>query len=114
MAGEFPGMAVEVFAAAEWSENPGALAAAKAAIAGADLVVANLLFLEEHTAAIAPAPAARRPDCDATIGLISDKSIVGLTRMGDLDMAKPASAAMQMMKKLRGSGPPSADNGPSS
>ena len=111
LAQDFPGLSMQVFAAAEWSENPAALTECKDAVAQADIVVANLLFLEEHTAAILPALRARRAGCDAMVGLISDRAIVTLTRMGDLDMAKPASAAMQLMKKLRGSGPPTADSG---
>ena len=112
LAAEFPGLELSVFAAAEWGENPAALAACRAAVAQADLVVANLLFLEEHTAAIVTAMAARRDGCDAMIGLISDRSVVTLTRMGDLDMMKPASAMMQLMKKLRGgSGAPRGDSG---
>ena len=45
---DFPGIEVSVHAAAEWAENPAALARAKAAVAEADIVVANLLFIEEH------------------------------------------------------------------
>ena len=111
LAAEVPGLVIEVFAAAEWGERPERLAEARAAIAMADIVIANLLFLEEHTAAIAPAIAERRDQCDAVVGLISDRSIVSLTRMGDLDMMKPASAAMQILKSLRGKAQPSAQSG---
>ncbi len=52
---DFPGLTVEVLAAAEWAENPAALDRAKDAVRHADIVVANLLFLEEHIAAIRPA-----------------------------------------------------------
>ncbi|SDW07778.1 magnesium chelatase subunit H [Roseicitreum antarcticum] len=99
---DFPGLSLSVHAAAEWGETPAALDAAIAAVAHADIVIANLLFLEEHVQAILPALRARRPDCDAMIGVISDREIVTLTRMGDLDMSKPASGMMSMMKKLRG------------
>ena len=103
LARDFPGLSVEIHAAAEWSENPEALVAARAAVARADVIVANLLFLEEHVAAIRPDIEARRDDCDAVIGVIADSDIVKLTRMGDLDMSKPASGAMALLKKLRGS-----------
>ena len=62
---DFPGLQVQVFAAAEWAENPDALVAAKAAIAEGDLIVANLLFLEEHVSVILPDLRARRDSCDA-------------------------------------------------
>ncbi len=98
---DFPGLEISIHAAAEWGENPAALADARAAIAHANIVVANLLFLEEHTAAILPDLIARRPHCDAMINVIADAEIVKLTRMGDLDMSKPASGAMALLKKLR-------------
>ncbi|MEL6840842.1 MAG: magnesium chelatase subunit H [Pseudomonadota bacterium] len=111
LAPDFPGLEVQVLSSAEWGECPDALAAAKAAIAQGDIIIANLLFLEEHIRAILPALQARRDGCDAMIGMIADGEIVKLTRMGDLDMAKPASGAMALLKKLRGSAKPSADSG---
>ncbi len=111
LAQDFPGLSMAVFAAAEWGENPAALSAARAAVAGADIVIANLLFLEEHVAAILPALSARRDGCDAMLGLVADPSIVRLTRMGDLDMTKPASAAMQLLKSLKPKMKPGAQGG---
>ena len=111
ISGEFPGLNVSIHAAAEWAENPEALAAAKAAVSRANMVVANLLFIEEHINAILPDLQARRPACDAMIGMIADAQIVHLTKMGDLDMSKPASGMMMLMKKLRGSAKPAAASG---
>ncbi|MEL6511414.1 MAG: magnesium chelatase subunit H [Pseudomonadota bacterium] len=108
---DFPGLSVSVHAAAEWAENPDALLETKAAVAHADIIVCNLIFLEEHITAILPDLQARRSDCDAMIGVISDPAIVKLTKMGDLDMSQPASGAMKLLKKLRGSAKPSANNG---
>jgi magnesium chelatase subunit H len=98
---DFPGLSVEIFAAAEWGSHPAALAECQAALLGADMVVANLLFLEEHVAPILPDLAAARARCDAFVGLIADGQIVRLTKMGELDMSRPASAAMQLLKKLK-------------
>ncbi len=108
---DFPGLSVSVHAAAEWAENPDALLETKAAVAHADIIVCNLIFLEEHITAILPDLQGRRSDCDAMIGVISDPAIVKLTKMGDLDMSQPASGAMKLLKKLRGSAKPSANNG---
>ena len=110
---DFPGLSLSVHAAAEWGESPDALLAAKQAIETGDIVISNLLFLEEHINAILPSLAARRDHCDAMIGVIADAQIVKLTRMGTLDMAKPASGAMQLIKKLRGTSKPSAESGES-
>ena len=111
LAGEFPGLNVSVHAAAEWAENPAALEEARIAVRHGDIIVANLLFIEEHITAILPELKARRDACDAMIGVISAKEVVQLTRMGDLDMMKPATGPMKLLKKLRGSKEPSANSG---
>lgn len=111
LAADYPGLEVQVFAAAEWGENPEALEAAKQAVAQGDIVIANLLFLEEHIKAIQPAMQARRDQCDAMIGIIADAQIVKLTRMGTLDMGAPSSGALRLLKRLRGSSKPSTETG---
>ena len=111
LADDFPGLDVSIHAAAEWAENPDAHARAVQAVGQGDIIIANLLFLEEHIKAILPAMQARRESCDAMIGMISETQVVRLTRMGDLDMSKPASGAMALLKKLRGSNAPSANSG---
>jgi magnesium chelatase subunit H len=108
---DFPGLNISVHAAAEWAENPVALARAKAAISSANILVANLLFIEEHITAVLPELAAARARVDAFVGIIADSQVVSLTKMGDLDMAKPASGAMALLKKLRGSKAPSGSSG---
>jgi magnesium chelatase subunit H len=108
---DFPGISVEVHAAAEWGTNPAAMAECQMALREADIVIANLLFLEEHVAPILPDLIAARDRADAFVGIIADGQIVKLTKMGDLDMGKPASAAMQLLKSLRGSKQPSSASG---
>jgi magnesium chelatase subunit H len=98
---DFPGLEISIHAAAEWGENPATLLDAQDAVAHANIIVTNLLFLEEHTAAILPALLARRAGCDAMINMIADSDIVKLTKMGDLDMSKPASGLMGLLKRLR-------------
>jgi magnesium chelatase subunit H len=101
LATAFPGLEVNVFAAGEWSENPAALEACRAAIAVADIVVVNLIFLDDQIQAILPDLRARRPQCDAMVCVIADQQIVNLTKMGDVDLSKPASGAMAILKKLK-------------
>jgi magnesium chelatase subunit H len=60
LSGEFPGLKVSVHAAAEWAENPAALEEARSAVRHGDIVIANLLFIEEHITAILPELQARR------------------------------------------------------
>lgn len=111
LAQDFPGIAISVHAAAEWAENPAALARARADVARANIIVANLIFLEEHLTQILPDMQARRDQLDACVGIISDPQVVRLTRMGDLDMSLPASGAMAFLKKLRGTKSPSGSSG---
>ncbi len=111
LAGDFPDLTISVHAAAEWAENPAALDQAKAAVQRGDIILVNLLFLEDHITAILPILQARRGACDAMVGIVSAQDIVRLTKMGDLDMSKPASTAMRLLKKLRGSKQPSARSG---
>ena len=101
LARDFPGLSLSIHASAEWEKDPTALQAAQDDIAKADIVVTGVLFLEDHVKAILPNLAARRDACDAMVGLVSDQEITQLTRMGDLDMSKPASGAMGLLKKLK-------------
>ena len=102
LAADYPGLEIAVHASAEWAVTDGALEAAKAAIADVDIVIANMLFLEEHVQA-------KRDQCDAMAAMIAGGDVVELTRIGDLDTMKPASGAMTLLKKLRGKG--KADSG---
>lgn len=111
LAKDFPGLTITIHAAAEWAENPAALARCKADLQTADIIIANLIFIEEHINAILPDLLAARPRVDAFIGVIADSQIVKLTKMGDLDMSKPASAAMALLKKLKPSAKTSSNSG---
>ena len=102
LAADFPGLEVSIHAAAEWAGNPAALEAARDAIRNADIVMANLLFIDEHLQAVLPDLRAARDRVDAFVGVIADPAIVRMTRMGDLDMARPASGVAKFLKKLRG------------
>ncbi len=111
LAADFPGLTVSVHASAEWAGDPAALAACKYALAEADIVIANLIFIEEHITAILPDLTAARARADAFVGLIADKAIVSLTKMGDLDMSRPASGAMALLKKLKPTAKKSTNSG---
>jgi len=104
LAQDFSGLRLSIHAAAEWGKDSASLDAAKADIATADIVISSVIFLEEQVQAILPALQARRDQCDAMVGIIADQEIVQLTRMGDLDMSRPASGVMGLLKKLKPSG----------
>ncbi|MBT9455487.1 MAG: magnesium chelatase subunit H [Burkholderiaceae bacterium] len=105
-----PGLRLTVHAAAEWGDNPGALARCKADIARGDIIIASMLFLEDHFLPILPDLQARRGQCDAMVCAMSAAEVTKLTRMGKFDMSAPATGAMAFLKRLRGK-PPGKEDG---
>ncbi|MGB0497145.1 MAG: magnesium chelatase subunit H [Rubricella sp.] len=106
-----PNLSITAHASAEWAENPTTLAAAREDVAKANIIVANLLFIDEHIKAILPSIEARRAEADAIVGCVSAQEIVRLTKLGDLDMTQPSTGLVGLLKKLRGSKKPSASSG---
>jgi magnesium chelatase subunit H len=98
----WPGLSIELHSADQFANDKTALAACHEAIARADIVVATMLFLEEHTKLVAPQLAARRPACDAMFCALSAAEIVKQTRFGRLDMANEPGGALGLLKKLKG------------
>ncbi len=99
---DMPGLQLSLHAAAEFAGNEAATARCRADIAQADIVVAGMLFLEDHFLPILDALQARRDHCDAMVCMMSAAEVVKLTRLGQFDMGKPASGPMALLKKLRG------------
>lgn len=101
---EVKNLDVTMHAADEWLGNPAALAACHQAIASADIVIATMLFLEDHISAVLPALAARRDGCDAMVCMLSAGEVVRLTRVGKFDMSAEAMGAIAWLKRMRGKG----------
>ena len=80
-------------AAAEWGNDPAALERCRADIAQGDIVVATMLFMEEHFRRSCPALQARRDDCDAMVCAMSAGEVMRLTRIGRFSMDGPQSGA---------------------
>jgi magnesium chelatase subunit H len=100
---EFPGLSLSLHAASEYAGNEALIARCKKDIAQADIVIAGMLFLEDHFLPILDDLRQRRMHCDAMICLASATEVTQLTRLGQFDMGKPASGPMALLKKLRGS-----------
>ena len=100
---DLPGLHLALHAASEFAGNEAATQRCRADIASADIVVAGMLFLEDHFLPILDALQARRAHCDAMVCLMSAAEVTKLTRLGHFDMGKPASGPMALLKKLRGS-----------
>ena len=99
---DIPGLMLSVHAADQWAADPERLADCHRDIAQGDIVVATMLFLEDHIRAVQPALAARRESCDAMLCCMSAGEITRLTRLGRLDMATEATGVMALLKRLRG------------
>ena len=99
---DWPSISIELHSADQFAADETALAACHSAIASADIVVATMLFLEDHTRLVAPALAARRDKCDAIFCALSAADIVKQTRFGRLDMANEPGGALGLLKKLKG------------
>ncbi len=97
------GVTLALHAASEWSTRPETLQLCLDDIASAQVVVANMLFMEEHVNAVLPALQARREKLDALAVFMSAGEAIRLTRMGRFDMGAKQSGFMALLKKLKGS-----------
>ena len=97
-----PGLDLAVHAAAEFGGDAEALARCTGDIGRADIVIATMLFMEEHFLPVLPALQARRDGCDAMVCAMSAAEVMKLTRMGRFAMDAPASGPLAMLKRLRG------------
>ena len=100
---DIPGLELRVHTADEWGQDPALLDACLADIEHGDIVVAAMLFLEDHIRAVLPALKARRDHCDAMLGVMSAGEVVRLTRLGKFTMDAKAGGGLALLKRLRGS-----------
>jgi len=103
---DVPGLELAVHSADEWGGDALALNACLADIARGDIVIAAMLFLEDHVRAVLPALQARRDACDAMVGLLSAGEVMKLTRLGRFRMDAEAKGVMGLLKRLRGAKKP--------
>ena len=101
-----PGLTIAFHAASDWEANPHALAACRKDIASGDIILATMLFMEDHVRAVLPDLLARREQCDAMVGAMAASEVVKLTKLGPYRMDAPAKGPMALLKKLRGSKKP--------
>lgn len=99
---DFPGLSLNVHAADEWGSDPAALARCIEDIGRGDIVIATMLFMEDHFRPVLGALQARREHCDAMICAMSSAEVVRLTRMGRFSMDGKQSGPLALLKRLRG------------
>ncbi|WP_245185487.1 magnesium chelatase subunit H [Falsiroseomonas frigidaquae] len=108
---DVPDLELSVHAADEWGTDAEALAACHTDIARGDIVIATMLFLEDHINLVLPALRARRDACDAMVCCLSAGEVMKLTRLGRFDMGAEAKGVMGLLKRLRGSKKGAASSG---
>jgi magnesium chelatase subunit H len=108
---ELPGLEFNVHSADEWGANPAALDRCLEDIAQGDIIIATMLFLEDHIRAVMPALTARREHCDAMLCAMSAGEVVKLTRLGRFSMSEETLGAIGWLKRLRGSRKEGGSNG---
>ncbi len=99
---DMPGLTLKLHAASDWAEDSAARARCHGDIATGDIIVATMLFMEDHIQAVLPALAARRDQCDAMIGALSAGEIIRLTKLGPFTMDGAQKGPLALLRKLRG------------
>ncbi len=102
LARDIPGLVLSLHAATDWAADRDALARCQADIAQGDVILASMLFMEDHVRAVLPALEARREGCDAMIGVLSAGEVIRLTKLGPLRMDGSDKGPLAMLKRLRG------------
>jgi magnesium chelatase subunit H len=99
---DLPGLTLTLHAASEWAADETALARCREDIERGDIVIATMLFMEEHFLPVIDALQSRRTQCDALVCAMSAAEVVKLTKLGRFDMDKPANGPIALLKRLRG------------
>jgi magnesium chelatase subunit H len=111
---DMPGLTLSVHAASDWGDNAAAVERCRADIAGGDIVIVTMLFMEDHFLPVLPALQARRAQCDAMVCAMSAAEVMKLTRMGRFAMDGSTRGPMALLKKLRGNKPKEGGGAPNS
>ena len=99
---ELPGLSLSIHAASNWASQPQSLAACNDDIAKGDIIIATMLFMEDHIQAVLPALQARRDTCDAMLAFMSAGEVIKLTRLGRFKMDGTQGSLITLLKRLRG------------
>ena len=99
-----PGLSLRIFAASDWANDEKILDECKKAIKNARMIFVSMLFMEEHFKPILEDLKGKRDNLDALVCIMSSPEVTRLTKMGRLDMSKPASGVVSFLKRFRNKG----------
>ena len=108
---DLPGLELALHAASDWQADANALQRCRDDIARGDIIIATMLFMEDHIKPVLADLQRRRDDCDAMVGCMSAGEVIRLTRLGGFRMDGSQGGPLAMLKKLRGSKKPGASSG---
>ncbi len=100
---ECPGLELSLHAIAEWGGDPGAAERCREDIATADVIIATMLFMDDHIRQVLPWLKARQPDCDVLLAGMSAGEVMQLTKLGQFSMSAKANGFISLLKRLKGS-----------
>ena len=103
VARDVPGFEFSLHAASDWHEDADALARCKADLERADIIVATMLFMEEHYTPVIEILRRRRESVMALVCALCAGEVTRLTRMGRFSMEGGSSGPLAFLKRLRGS-----------
>jgi magnesium chelatase subunit H len=101
---DLPGVTLKLHSVSDWAAKPEGKAQFERDVASADIIIASMIFTEEHVGMVRPALLARADSCDAIVCCLSAPEIVKLTRIGQFTMSQPAGGALGLLKRLVGKG----------
>ena len=106
-----PGFSLALHAASDWAARPDLLKSCLADVVSANIVIANMLFMEDHVNAVLPTIEKHRAKFDALAVFMSAGEAIRQTRLGKFDMGAKQSTFMSLLKKLKGSKSEKASSG---
>jgi magnesium chelatase subunit H len=101
---EFPGVTLSMHTVADWAADAEGHARFERDVERADIIIASMIFTEDHVKLVRPALERRREACDAIVCCLSAAEIVKLTKLGNFSMSQPTGGALGFLKKLAGKG----------
>jgi magnesium chelatase subunit H len=99
---DYPGLTVSLHGASEWIDRPEKLERCRADLKSADIVIAAMLFMEDHFKPVIDELMAAREKADALICLLSAGEVMKLSRMGSFKMDGEPGGLTGLLKRLRG------------
>jgi magnesium chelatase subunit H len=88
-------------AASDWRNNHELLETCKKDIEQADIVIATMLFMEDHFLPVLETLEKKRFACDAMVCVMSAPQVMQLTRMGKYESNNKSGGLIGILKKLR-------------